>query len=92
VYEGDRDADFHGPTAEAKAIVKRNWNFARAAYYLEQEGIDLHRLLELPVVASAAVEDITAAYGTSHENEIDETRLDRRPHWGRSYHPLVERR
>jgi hypothetical protein len=91
VYEGDRGADFHGPTAEAKAIAKRNWNFARAAYYLEQEGIDLHRLLELPVAASAVVEDIKAAYGTGHGNEADETRLDW-PDWAHSYHQRVERR
>jgi len=53
VYEGDRGADFHGPTPEATAVAKQNWNFAKAAFYLEQEGIDLHRLLELPITASA---------------------------------------
>jgi len=83
VYEGNRDADFHGPTAEAKAIAKRNWNFARADFYLEQEGIDLYQLLKLPVAASAVVQDSKAAYGIGHGDEIDETRLDRRPHWGR---------
>lgn len=76
VYEGDRGADFHGPTQEARAVAKRNWNLAKAAHYLEQEGIDLHRLLAVPVVASAAVEHITAPFGTGHGNEADETRLD----------------
>ncbi|QSA98046.1 hypothetical protein [Methylococcus sp. EFPC2] len=53
VYEGDRGADFHGPTPGSTAVAKQNWNFAKAAFYLEQEGIDLHRLLELPITASA---------------------------------------
>jgi hypothetical protein len=90
MYEGDRDADFHGPTAEAKAIAKRNWNFARAAYYLEQEGIDLHRLLELPVASSAVVQEIKSASGTSHRDVIAETRLNWLD-WALSYHPRVER-
>jgi hypothetical protein len=61
VYEGDRGADFHGPTPESTAAAKRNWNFAKTAFYLEQEGIDLHRLLEVPVAASAVAEDIERA-------------------------------
>ncbi len=91
VHEGDRGADFHGPTAEAKAVAKRNWNFAKAAIYLEQEGIDLHRLLELPVASSAGVQDSKAAYGTGHWDVIAETRLDW-PDLAYSYHPRVERR
>lgn len=89
VYEGDRNADFHGPTPEAKAVAKRNWNFAMAAHHLEQEGIDLHRLLELPVAASAVMEDIKAAFGTSQDRELNKTHLDR-PDWARSYRQRVE--
>ena len=85
VYEADRCADFHGPTAEAKAIAKRNWNLARAAHYLEQEGIDLHRLLELPVASSAVVQEIKAAYGTGYRDVIAETRLNW-PDLARSHH------
>ena len=89
VYEADRGADFHGPTPESTAVAKRNWNFAMAAHHLEQEGIDLHRLLELPVAASAVMEDIKAAFGTGQDRDLNETHLDR-PDWARSYRQRVE--
>jgi hypothetical protein len=89
VYDGDQDVDFYGPTPEATATAKRNWNFSKAAHYLEEEGIHLEFLLKIPVAAQAIVEDVKLAYGTGIGNEIDEESLDR-PDLAVSYRSLAE--
>lgn len=89
VYEGDQGVDFYGPTPEAKANAKRNWNFSKAARYLKEEGIHFESVLKIPVAAQAIVDDIKLAYGTGTGNEIDEESLDW-PDWVVSYRSLAE--
>ncbi|MVF23139.1 hypothetical protein EVC37_16175 [Methylocaldum sp. BRCS4] len=89
VYEGDLGVDFYGSTPETKAIAKRNWNFGKAAHYLEEEGIHLESLLKIPVAAQAIVEDIKLAYGTGVGNEIDKECRDW-PDWVVRYRSLAE--
>jgi hypothetical protein len=89
VYEGDPCADFYGPTPEEKAIAKRNWNFGKAARYLEEESNHLESLLKIPVAAQAIVEEIKLAYGPGVGNEIDEKSRDW-PDWAVSYRSLAE--
>ena len=54
-YEREPGVDFYGPTPEAKAKAKREWNLEQAKQHLQDEGIDLRQLLQLlPSLASAS--------------------------------------
>ena len=46
-YQGEPGVDFYGPTPEAKAQAKREWNLEKATQHLQDEGIDLQQLLQL---------------------------------------------
>jgi hypothetical protein len=46
-YESEPGVDFYGPTPEAKAQAKREWNLEKATQHLQDEGIDLQQLLAL---------------------------------------------
>lgn len=77
VYENRQGADFFGPTPEAAALARRRCNFAKAAHFLEQEGIDLRRLLEIERLASAISETIRSVSTDFHCKAVAAESLER---------------